>query len=56
MSLAHGTAADLIRSRSDLILENALLCQQLIVLERQVKRPKLTWLWGSKNQSALNNP
>jgi putative transposase len=43
MSLAHGTAADLIRSRSDLILENALLRQQLIVLERQVKRPKLTW-------------
>jgi putative transposase len=42
-SLARGAAADLIRSRSDLILENALLRQQLIVLERQVKRPRLTW-------------
>jgi len=42
-SLARGTAADFIRSKSDLILENALLRQQLIVLERQVKRPKLTW-------------
>jgi putative transposase len=42
-SLVRGAAADLIRSRPDLILENALLRQQLIVLERQVKRPKLTW-------------
>jgi len=42
-SLARGAAADLIRNRSDLILENALLRMQLIVLERQVKRPKLTW-------------
>jgi len=42
-SLVRGTATDLIQSRSDLILENALLRQQLIVLERQVKRPRLTW-------------
>ena len=42
-SLVRGAAADLIRSRSDLVLENALLRQQLIVLESQVKRPKLTW-------------
>ena len=36
-----GTLADLPRSRGDLIAENALLRQQLIVLNRQVKRPKL---------------
>ncbi len=33
---------DLTRSKSELVLENALLRQQLIVLERQTKRPKLT--------------
>jgi hypothetical protein len=31
------------RSRSELIRENMLLRQQLIVLQRQGKRPKLTW-------------
>ena len=36
-------ALDLARSKSELILENALLRQQLIVLQRQTKRPKLTW-------------
>src|ERR1700690_1319871 len=34
--------ADVTRSRSDLIVENALLRQQLIVLHRQIKRPQLT--------------
>jgi putative transposase len=34
---------DLTRSKPELVLENALLRQQLIVLKRQVKRPKLTW-------------
>ena len=34
---------DLTRSKSELMLENALLRQQLIVLQRQVKRPALTW-------------
>src|SRR5439155_4401907 len=33
------TLADLSRSKSELIAENALLRQQLIVLRRQVKRP-----------------
>ena len=33
---------DLTRSKSELMLENALLRQQLIVLQRQVKRPALT--------------
>lgn len=42
-SLAHGALSDFTRSKSELILENALLRQQLIVLERQVKRPQLTW-------------
>ena len=36
-------ALDLTRSRSELMLENALLRQHLIVLQRQVKQPKLTW-------------
>jgi hypothetical protein len=34
--------SDLRRSRKDLIIENAILRQQLIVLNRQVKRPQLT--------------
>ena len=35
------TILDLTRSRTELVLENALLRQQLIVLNRQVKRPAL---------------
>ena len=42
LSLISGGLADLTRSRTDLIVENALLRQQLIVLNRQVKRPLLT--------------
>jgi putative transposase len=42
-SLAVGTALDLTRSKSELVLENALLRQQLIVLQRQGKHPALTW-------------
>jgi putative transposase len=42
VSLALGAIADLSRSKADLLVENALLRQQLIVLNRQVKRPKLT--------------
>ena len=41
-SLPLGTLADLGRSKSELIAENALLRQQLIVLRRQVKRPAFT--------------
>jgi hypothetical protein len=33
--------SDLTRSRTDLVVENALLRQQLIVLNRQIKRPVL---------------
>jgi len=40
--LAAGALTDVTRSRRDLVAENAMLCQQLIVLRRQVKRPKLT--------------
>ncbi len=36
------TASDLLRSRAELVAENALLRQQLIVLRRSVKQPKLT--------------
>jgi len=38
-SLMLGTVADLARSKSELVAENALLRQQLIILHRQVKRP-----------------
>ena len=41
-SLDTGTLADLPRRRSELLAENALLRQQLIVLHRQVKPPRLT--------------
>jgi putative transposase len=41
-SLPLSTLADLGRSKSELIAENALLRQQLIVLKRQVKRPRFT--------------
>src|SRR4051812_2745866 len=38
-----GVAKDLLRSKAELILENALLRQQLTVLDRQVKRPAFSW-------------
>ncbi len=41
--LLVGTATDFTRSKHDLMVENALLRHQLMVLERQVKRPKLRW-------------
>ena len=41
-TLAAGAASDMTRSRQDLIIENAILRQQLIVLKRSVKRPKFT--------------
>ena len=40
--LISGFLSDLPRSHTDLLVENALLRQQLIVLNRQVKRPALT--------------
>jgi len=41
-SLVVGTLADVVRSKSELIAENALLRQQLIILRRSVKRPHCT--------------
>ena len=38
-ALATNVMADLTRSKTELILENAFLRQQLIILDRQVKRP-----------------
>ncbi len=38
-SLLLGTIADLAKGKSELLVENALLRQQLIILRRQVKRP-----------------
>lgn len=40
-SLVLGTAQDLRRAKTELVMENALLRQQLIVLKRSVKPPKL---------------
>jgi putative transposase len=40
--LPLGTIADLGRTKSELVAENALLRQQLIILKRQVKRPACT--------------
>jgi putative transposase len=37
-----GTLTDLARTKAELIIENALLRQQLIILRRQVKRPTCT--------------
>jgi putative transposase len=42
-NLVTGTLADLPRSRVELLAENALLRQQLIVLHRRMKTPRLTW-------------
>ena len=42
-NLVTGTLADLPRGRSELLVENALLRQQLNVLHRQVKTARLTW-------------
>jgi putative transposase len=41
-SLVPGTIADLTRDRAELVLENAFLRQQVIVLRREKKRPPLT--------------
>jgi putative transposase len=38
-----GTLADIPRGRSELIAENAFLRQQLMVLHRRFKTPRLTW-------------
>jgi hypothetical protein len=42
-SLPLNAALDLDRTRFELMLENALLRQQIIILERQSKRPGLSW-------------
>jgi putative transposase len=42
-TLVLGTALAITHSKSELVLENALLRQQLIVLKRQTKRLKFTW-------------
>jgi hypothetical protein len=41
-NLIIGILSDLTRNRTDLVVENALLRQHLIVLNRQIKRPQLT--------------
>jgi putative transposase len=48
-SLIGGTAAALVKSKSELVVENAFLRQQVIVLKRQVSRPQLT----AKDRSLL---
>ena len=41
-ALIEGTLADLVRSKPELVAENALLRQQLLILRRSVKRPRCT--------------
>ena len=41
--LVAGLVSDLTRSRTELLTENALLRQQLIVMRRCAKRPKIRW-------------
>src|SRR5919112_564484 len=41
-SLVRGSLHDLVRTKPQLVAENALLRQQLIVLNRSVQRPRLT--------------
>jgi putative transposase len=41
-SLLLALASDIARSKPDLVLENALLRQQLLILQRQVKKPRFT--------------
>lgn len=41
--LVGGAVADAMRSKAELMLENALLRQQLIVQDRHMKRPRLSW-------------
>ena len=41
-SVTIGSLLDLPRSNSELVLENALLRQQLVILQRNVKKPQLT--------------
>jgi putative transposase len=41
-ALVVGTLTDLMRSKPELVAENALLRQQLVVLNRSVKRPRCT--------------
>jgi putative transposase len=48
-SLLGGTAVDLVKSKAQLVVENAFLRQQVIVLKRQVARPQLT----AKDRSLL---
>ncbi len=59
---AAGAGGDLLRSRSQLLAENALLRQQLLVLRRGVKRLALTsrighsWCCSSRQALLLVQP
>ena len=47
--------SDLTRSRTDLVVENAMLRQQLIVLKRHIKRPQLTNVFCKGKRAHFNN-
>jgi putative transposase len=62
-TLVLNTALDLTRPKSELMLEDLLLRQQLIVMGRQVERPRLTWrdrtllvFWASKLRTWKETP
>jgi hypothetical protein len=42
-TLLLNAVLDITRSKSELVLENVLLRQQLIILQRQAKHPRFTW-------------
>ncbi len=44
MTVAAGAVADLVRTRRDLMLENAMLRHQIVILRRKSREPKLTIL------------
>ena len=57
-----GATADLVRSKQELVIENAFLRQQLVILARSVKRPMMTtigytyrigWIIGEEAKSGV---
>ena len=41
-SVARGVAADIVRSRRELVIENAMLRQQVVILRKKSPHPRLT--------------
>jgi len=54
--LLSGTLADLARRKPALVLENALLRQQLVILQRSVRRPRYTCAGWLGHPAACERP